>query len=423
MILIIYILLIGISIYITKLKYGEMLRPNTVFTVIWCACGILAMYNNLELVKPGWKIHLYNIVSVVIFNFIYIIFIRMNKTNSTIVRGSSHLGINYRLILSTIVIAIVLISPNVIIGFQTLLSSNWNFSEVRLNYANMNLSGRYFYTFFTNNIPNSIIEAASVLTAIDLSNRKYKLLPWVIVGILINTIAFGGRSQILDFLIFYVAAFLINNKYQKVKLNKLLVALGIVTLVVLTLSRGTSGMSVLDMGIYYFAGSFSYFQVILNNPLTFGLNGSLLYGYLTFGFLIEPLILALKFFLKLNIDVPSYYFNIYAQRFVNIGYTTSRYFNNNTTMYYTFLRDFGKYGFIIGTIILAAILCLLQRKHEKLSSLRNSALLVYFYAIIIHSVMAYTLTSVSSSLTLIFLIFLSKSNKFVLKDKGIEIIK
>jgi oligosaccharide repeat unit polymerase len=415
MLLIIYLVLIFLSLFFTKIKYNVFLRPNTIFTVLWCTCAILANYYNLGLIKPSLKIHIYVIISVITFNLIYFSFTRISrKLNLNVTNGIIYV-INYRFITLMVIIAFLLVIPNLISGARIFIQSGWSFDAVRINYASLNSSGRFFYVFLTSNIPKSIIEASLVVAAIDLSNRKYKLLPWALIGIIISTISFGGRYQILNFIVYYVAAYIINKKYLKVKLKKSYIIIGIFALGAITVSRGTSGMSVLDMAILYFEGSFSYLQVILNNPDLYGFNERPLYGYLTFGFFFEPIVLTLKLFLGLNIDVPSYHFNVYAQQFVNIGDSIFKMYNNNSTMFYTFLRDFGEIGIIIGTSFLVLAICFSQRKYEKFGSLRGLVFLVYLYSVIVNSTMMYSLTSISSSLTIIFLILFSKQRKLKLK--------
>ncbi|MEI2400457.1 hypothetical protein, partial [Paenibacillus phytohabitans] len=207
------------------------------------------------------------------------------------------------------------------------------------------------------------------------------------------------------------AGYLILKKFKDIKIKKSYVFIGIILLLIITLLRGTSGYSLLDMGVLYYVGSFSYLELIMQHPMLYGLSNSLLYGYLTFGFLIEPFVLLLKLVFALDIDVPSYNFNIYTQTFVNIGETKSIFYNNNTTMLYTFIRDFGDFGIILGPALIAIAVCVVESTLNKY----NNKLMVYFfvilYSLIVNSTMFYTMMSISSSLLIMFVLILSHNKK------------
>ena len=67
-------IVIWISVLIlTKIKYRKILKINFLYTSLWCFCGISSMYNNLGLLKPGIYIHKIIIISIVIFNTIYVL--------------------------------------------------------------------------------------------------------------------------------------------------------------------------------------------------------------------------------------------------------------------------------------------------------------------------------------------------------------
>lgn len=407
MIIVIYIILIATSLAVTKNKYRIFIRPNTIFSILWCAAGILAICNNLGIVSPTIKIHTYIIASVITFNLVYFIFLKnINKTSMSV--NDLTLQVNYKVIIVLSILGLLLISPNTLVAIKTLLLTGFSLSAVRVNYATQTASGKFFYVFFTNNLPIAIFGATSLIAAIDLVNKKQKLLLLAIFNVLIGTITFGGRYLIMNFIIYYIAGYLILKKYNHIKMRKSYILTAVIVLVSITILRGTDGLSVLNMAILYYTGSLSYLQVILTNPELYGLTSLPMYGYLTFGFLFEPFVLGLKLLLGLNIDVPSYYFNIYAQPFVNIGETSIRYYNNNTTMFYTFIRDFGESGVVIGTALMAIAVCLIQNRFEKYGKIRSLYILVLLYSVIFNSTMMYNLTSISSSLVIIILLFVSR---------------
>ena len=99
----------------------------------------------------------------------------------------------------------------------------------------------------------------------------------------------------------------------------------------------------------------------MSNHLSYGLDVKH-FGYLTLGFITEPIALILKVLFRMNIKVPSYYFNIYAQKFVNIGASGVSLYNNNTTFWYPFILDFGFKYAIVGAIIFFCIIAFVSNK-------------------------------------------------------------
>lgn len=404
MIITVYIILVLFTLALTKMRCKTYIRPNTIFTIIWGVSGILACTYSLGLITPHLKIHIYIIITILTFNIIYLIFTEKNpiKKLLTISRVA-----NNKRIIAFSVIGLMLISPNAFAALKILLSSGFDFNEVRINYSIITGSGRFFYVFFTNNIPVAIFGAVSLIAAIDLVNKQRKLLFLALFNVLVATFTFGGRFLIFNFVIYYFAGYIILKKYGKIKIKKSYVFFAVISLLTITFLRGTSGMSLLDMGVLYYVGSFSYFQLIIDHPVLYGLSEPLLHGYLTFGFLLEPFVLILKFLFNFNIDVPSYHFNIYTQPFVNIGESKIVYFNNNATMLYTFIRDFGESGIVIGTTLIAVAVVLFERLFSKNGKKLYMYILVILYTLIVNSTMFYTLMSVSSSLLIIFVIVLS----------------
>lgn len=417
LLVLIYLVIIFLITSLTKYKYKRYMLPNIIFTLLWCFCGIFSMYNNLGLIKPSLTVHIYIIISVITFNVIYFTLKANSIKKSSINDNIEKFKVNYRVVYYLALISMILIMPNLLKAIRVLLSSGFNLNAIREQvFVELSNSNSHILAFLTKNVPTAIFTGISLISSMEIfrSNNK-ALLKLNIFCILVGTITFGGRYLILNSIIFYVASFLIQKKYSKIKINKLYIFIAIAILMIVTISRGTNGLSIFDMIISYFVGSFSYLEVILRNSAAFGLQNPLLCGYLTFGFILEPLILALKLFFNANIDVPSYHINIYVQSFVNIGENSYILYNNNTTMLYNFLRDFGEVGIIIGTAIIAIIVCVAQKKYEEKNNLRALVFLIYMYSVIINSVMMYTMTSITTSLVIIVIVICIKNTSRKIK--------
>ena len=175
--------------------------------------------------------------------------------------------------------------------------------------------------------------------------------------------------------------------------------------------RTGSILGFMDNIIMYLSGSLSFLEYILSNPIEYGLNDGLMYGYMTFAFILEPIILVLKSVFGINAKIPSYYFNNYVQNFVNISDTGISLYNNNTTMFFNFIKDFGIYGVYISVIFLVTFIVNMEKKFYRNNNIRNLFYLIYLYTIIFTSSISYKLNGISSSLIFILLWIITLKKK------------
>lgn len=406
---------------VTKIVKGSLLLPNTIFTLVWCFVGILSLINSVDILKPGFIVHFYIIVSILTFNVVYFFMspIKKYEFNEFGPELEQKYEINYKMIYFVVIITILLVSSHTISAISTIRQYGFDMTLVRVtNYSNIESSSNIFLGFFTRSIPVAVVTAVSLVGSYNLNLGKRKLIITSLFMVLLYTFTFGGRYQLLNFIYFYFASYLILKRQKKIKIKKKYIIFIISILVIMTVLRGSELSLLYNAIVMYFVGSLSFLEFILNHPDLFGITDGNTYGYLTFGFILEPIVLALKLFLGLDIHVPSYYFNIHAQTFYDIGVLGQNYYNNNTTMFYNFIYDFGVLGPIIGTAIIAVLICLFESRIKKYYSLRDLFLLVYFYSVILNSTMMYTLTNINASLTIIFLLlFIKRKNKVKVEQK------
>ncbi|NLN49324.1 MAG: oligosaccharide repeat unit polymerase [Clostridiales bacterium] len=402
----IYVVMTLLSTLFTFIKYQVLILPNTIFTILWSFVGLLSMFNSLDLIEPSATIHLYIISSIVIFNILYLSFSPGSKKRIfRYLKKDSIFEIDYPLIYIAAAVSIGFLSIHTINTIAEIRQYGLDMTGIRvMNYGAVENSDIMFFAFFTRSVPLAVTTAVSLIGSINLNMGNKKLVLLSIFMVVLYTFTYGGRYQLLNFISFYIGSYLILKRKSKIKLKKSYVVLLVGALVFMTVLRGASIGDLFRKITSYFVGSLSFLELILRNPQLFGLaDGSYTFGYLTFGFFFEPIVLAIKLFLGSGIKVPSYYFNIYAQPFYNIGEGTAIYYNNNTTMFYNFIYDFGSAGVIIGTGFVALMICLLEKRYIKANNLRSLFLLVFSYSVIINSTMMYTLTNVNASLILLFL--------------------
>lgn len=386
---------------------NKWINISSIFTIVWTFTGFFSLNNNLKIAIPRDEIHLYIFSSIFIFNlFFYIFSIKNIKIEQNI-----NVQLNYSTIYTLNIIAIVLMMPHIMVGLKVILSTG--FGDVRdIVYVGIN-EGPAYYAVLTRTLPFSIIGVTSLICAIELVKRNLKLLPITLLGIFLITITFGGRFAIFNFAIYYMISFLFTSKKIRKKIKVKYIISAITVLSLITYLRSTNGIGIYNMVILYFSGSLSYLETILANKEIFSISDSsqMYYGYLTLGFILEPITLLIKI-LGVDLDVPSYIFNSHAQNWTNIGRDGfTLWFNNNTTMFYTFFLDFGYYGFFIGPLFLAIFGIFLYNTFLKQQSYLYFCLLIYYVANIISTPITYDFTSLTTTLTIIFVMLFVKNKK------------
>lgn len=415
----IYIAIFFILLIITKYKYNTIFKINLIFAALWCFCGITSMYNNLGLIKPSVYLHALIIISIIIFNAIYLINFKKYteiKENQT---GMTYL-FNKKTIYLLSTIAIILISPNLINAIRTIAENGLNLEILRNEvYVELTETNNFYLQFFTRNMPTAIFTVVLLIVSIELAdNKKHNL--WIaVVNIIIGTFTFGGRNFILSFVLFYISAIILMKKKNRIKIKKRYIAFGVFVLWIITYLRTGNAFEFIDMIIVYFSGSLSFLETIIQNPDKFGLDNGLMYGYMTFAVVVEPIVLVLKLFFGFTIKVPSYYFNSNVQSFTNISENGIYLYNNNTTMFYNFIMDFGIYGAFISIIILAIIIVYFEKKFYKTNKKFPLLITIYLYATLMTSSITYKLNGISTTLVILIIYIVSKKNKKI-KENNYE---
>jgi hypothetical protein len=393
--------------------YQKYLLPNTVFTILWSTIGILSIVVDIGLLVPSNRIHIYALLAICTFNITYFFCTKKKDLLSPIEKiDTVAYKINDKFVYLINIIALGLISPNFIASLKTILTVGLDLTYVRNQSYILQRFDNPILIFLFRSVPMALFATIMLITVYNIASGNKKFLYITLFNLVIVTLTFGGRSTLWDFMSYFIGALITTSNLIKVRIKKRkYLVYAAVAMVIVTLLRGQDIMNVVKSAQMYFVGSFSYLELIIRNPLQFGLLQAPMYGYLTLGFIFEPLVLVIKLLTGANIDVPSYYFNIYAQGFVNIGETKSILYNNNTTMLYTFLCDFGTVGVVIGTFFVAWLICYLQKKAIKGDKLRSKLLLIFMYAVIFDSARVYILSSTTPLIILLTLLFVVRKQR------------
>lgn len=330
-----------------------------------------------------------------------------NSNNVSVTLAELDKMVNRRYVIVLNIIAILGISMNFINALKIVYINGFDLTLVRTTiYNSLSESSNVFLQLGTRAIPNSIFVFTIIISAIYLGFNSKKYIKLAIMDILIGTISFGGRTLILCFLLSYIATISFLNLKVKIKIKKKYIFLIVIVLWLITALRTRSIFGFVDMIVLYLTGSLSFLEYILKHSIEYGLE-SKMHGYMTFAFIIEPLVLIMKMLLGVNYKVPSYYFNIHAQNFVNISESSINLYNNNTTFFYNFIMDFGKNGWGISLIAILLIVVLLENKFYKKPNIKVLCFIVYFYINLLESSISYGLNSSSSSFVFLWFSFIN----------------
>ena len=91
-------------------------------------------------------------------------------------------------------------------------------------------------------------------------------------------------------------------------------------------------------------------------------------------------------------------------------------YNNNTTMFYIFIRDFGKAGVIIGSAILSFVFVKVLNKFNLTNKIIFGVISVYLATVLITGTMIYSILTGRSSISLIIILLIL--NRIKTRDDG-----
>lgn len=355
MIILGYLVLLSIELILLQKKYHRILNVPALFSGIWCIFGATSCLGLYNMRVPGLKVHLMVWLFIILVDAIFLLFAKKknNKRNND---ETSAFALRSR-VAKIQLFALLLLSP-MILKVISALTQSASLVAVR----NMYFSGTVFSSTYQDLlfriIPMGMMDTLIIYyTYFAFEVKQYKYLGYALLDTILVTVINGGRYALI-LLLYAILILWMDGKTIvtvslsfKRKIKKFATAV-VAVMLVITISRG---QEFLKSFFVYFSGSLSYLDYIIQNPMQFALNRPL-YGYLTFAAFIEPIVLMLKVLGITTAKVPSYEFNIYCQRYYDIGNgKASIMFNANTSVLYYFLRDFGAVGIVIGALFVAGL--------------------------------------------------------------------
>ena len=393
MIILGYCILYGMMLMLSYNKFHRVVNIISVFSGIWCIFGSISSLGLYEVRKPALLIHIYGWIFVVVVDLFFLLFstnrlLCINKNiKDTVIDTSRARKLQ--------MLSFVLVIP-LALKVVTLFVEEGSLAAIRQMYFSGTIFSSMYQDLLLRTMPMAFLEALIIYFALySFETWQYKYLLYALLDTLFVTLINGGRYTFLlllySIMILWMTGgtkFLEKNiirKYKK-KINKIIIAI-VIVMFIITINRG---QKIIENILLYFSGSLSYLDYIIEYPSQFALNEKL-YGYLTFAAVTEPIVLLLKVLGLTTRKVPSYEFNIYCQKYYNIGAGSKPILiNANTSVIYYFLRDFGTIGVIIGAIFIGWLLVKSYNKWQRGSRFWG---LIFIYSgnVAFNSIMTYQL--------------------------------
>ncbi len=407
-----YIFLVYISFFVSKFKFGRFLTFLSSFVSLYSFFACLSMMGLYGLRIPSADIHYFNFTYLLIVIVIVTIFARPIYS-SLISKEDEQINMLIPYILECVGLASI---SYLFVQGMILFVSTGSLTSVRAMFFSENLFQSDLMYIFLKTFPTGILNAMIIFFVWMYFNQmKMKYLCIAFVNAIVMAFSNGGRYALELFLfsafLFYLIEIHSKNTLSQnsARAKKVAVSLALLMLTVLVVSTMARNQSFLSSLGVYFAGSFSFLDLICSSPNLFALNDHM-YGYLTFGAILEPFVLLLKFLHLTDMKIPSYYFNIYCQSFYNIGSSSHILFNNNTTVLYYWLRDYGFAGIIIGSTFLGGLTTFFYNKMHE-GKVFFKLVFVYFCVVLFNSVMTYQFFGQAPFVVILTLYLCTKSTR------------
>lgn len=389
----------------------------SVFLILWCIVSVLSSFGFYGLYIPDQNAYMYILIVMVMFEISALLFLKL-RTPSFAENKTFYL--KWKKINVMSFLCLLGLFPYSMKGIMVALTEG---------FYRLRLSGFSNLLYSTNeklilmNIIQPVVLAITILSLIELiQNKKIRISMIIsVMNCFLFILIFGGRWILLEFIL--LAGIILYDTYsgniiRLLKNNKLiLVVMSIVIISIssITLQRSVGGGDGLIYNVYiYFVGSVHLFGVYIKNPLTYGLGADhLLYGKEFFAGFLEPIYLLANFRgLEWKSGVET--INEITQQFVFVSSDTIM--NNNVTMIYAFLRDFGIWGLFLCPIVLGGVYSFLYKANIKTNNFLCKGL--YYYSLSIMPFLLFEWMPARMSIIMVpFILFVLTRRSFRTENK------
>lgn len=370
--ILLYIIIFFVFWALNVKTFKKKLNYANIFLFLWCFIPMLSAAGLFEFYKPPFLTHIYIQTVVLVFEAVTLFGkkIRITKHVRKKERPTTE-RINWRAFTIISLFCLMAIMPFFITSLRFALNGGYYY--LRLRILNNELFPVRDRIILQDIIQPLIIVTtlASVYHLVEYGRLKFAMIVSILnCGLYMLTI--GNRWLVMEviFIILTIAAgryalnvmaILKRNKW--VNRIALVLAVGIVFITVQRSIRGSTGF-IYDV-YAYFVGSIHFLGLAVASPNTFALDGAhYLWGEELFSSFIGLLNnIGIAFGKGRIIGITG--INDIVQQYYFVSPKT--HMNNNITMIYSFLRDFGIAGIVIDTTVLALFyVCIYKRRNETI---------------------------------------------------------
>lgn len=419
--IIIYVLLLFINILINHFFYKRM-NPVTLFCLIWSVVGICANLSLYDFYLPSFFVNITICSAIIISQIIYLIIISNRNMKFNNKFEFKKFRINYLIILIAAFITSVILLPMLVKSISYLLTNGW--SNLRSNYDSFIPNG--IYAVLINSYIRPMYGALAILSIVNLftNNSKKSKIFLLVVGLVVNlemVFLTAGRIYLVNYLFYFLISTIIFYKEGKLNLSVIMkkcfpiIIVLLLLLITITSDRNLSNNDktnfFYNFYTYYFSGP-TYLTQLLNNPnIEYGVNGKLLYGSASFGFITN----IFSHFIIYITGKPSGSLYIVSSLIASKQYFIGghTYINAMFTVFYPFIVDFGYLGIIMCPLYISVFSYVITKKFYTNNTIFDSCIYIYWINVLIRSVFKWELLNVDFLIIIIFL-------KIVVQDSTLK---
>lgn len=406
-------LILGIGMITYTKKYiGTSANYIIFFNLLWMVGSILTSLGLYDSFVPPLKIYLYIFFMLLTFNVTTVI---LASTSTSLKEYSLNDESKFiitdkkksRILLVILIALIVLIFPTFIRSVSYIMSNG--FGELRSEV----LTSKSLVQWILYHYGHPLILAIMVISTVDVIFYRKNFMVYSIglICVIMYITIFASRWILAECILMLVLCLLqkYGNKLTDIiKNNKkiaLLLLVGLSLLIYITSQRSLHEASILENIYYYFFGSIDLLGIFSHNLHQYTFNYDYLYGQAFFSGVVGVFADILRLLLGININTGIVYINEVVQGYEYVSPTIRM--NNNVTMLYAFISDFGWFGLIIFPSLIAVFCFKCYKKAVMKTTKLNLAIYVYTFSILLFCIIEWFPGRATTILTFVFIYLLA----------------
>ena len=404
LVLSICIVLGAFIILLQKYLYKTIRTPLTFFAILWCVVLSVANMQLYNYYSPSLLVNSIIIIGIVIFAICFCVFSGKKNLKRVIDNNFFECHLNLQIIYFVNIIATIFTIPFLGNAINIIRNNGLAFLRANAGDTNIGIASAGWQNVILDSVVRPVFMTMAIL-AVTVSfseirkKTKIVLLSIAVVENFLLTLLTAARAPMVNFVFYFIIAFIIfkgKNIIAAIKTEKKKIVVCIILIAIIlyiTNERNFSGdTSILEnFYVYYFSGP-SYMSRLLENVHEYGLNGKLLYGTATFGFITNWLSFIYTFLTGKSQGSLWVLGSVITNQQYWVGENTL--LNAMCTVFYIFIVDWGILGIIIGPLIIAFISAKIFKNLYKRQTTFTYAIYIYWTYILIRTVFKWDLLNV-----------------------------